>query len=60
VGGNAMLAHHLVVRPTQDLDLFTPVPSEVDPLVVALAEALRAQGARVRSTVAAQASPGSP
>ena len=46
-GGNAMLAHHLVVRPTQDLDLFTPVPSEVDPLVVALAEALRAQGARV-------------
>jgi hypothetical protein len=59
-GGSAMLAHHLVVRPTQDLDLFTPVPSEVDPLVVALAEALRAQGARVRSTVAAQASPGSP
>lgn len=46
-GGNAMLAHHLVVRPTQDLDLFTPVPSEVDPLVVALAEALRAHGARV-------------
>lgn len=46
-GGNAMLAHHLVVRPTQDLDLFTPVPSEVDPLVVALAEALRAKDARV-------------
>ena len=42
-----MLAHHLVVRPTQDLDLFTPVPSEVDPLVVALAEALRARGATV-------------
>lgn len=46
-GGNTMLAHHLVARPTQDLDLFTPLPSEVDPLVVALAEALRAQGARV-------------
>lgn len=46
-GGNAMLAHHLVVRPTQDLDLFTPVPSEVDPLVVALADALRARGAQV-------------
>ena len=38
-GGNAMLAHDLVVRPTQDLDLFTPVASEVDPLVAALAEA---------------------
>lgn len=46
-GGNAMLAHDLVVRPTQDLDLFTPVASEVDPLVAALAEALRGQGARV-------------
>jgi hypothetical protein len=44
-GGNAMLAHDLVVRPTQDLDLFTPVASEVDPLVAALAEALRGQGA---------------
>ncbi|WP_310528953.1 nucleotidyl transferase AbiEii/AbiGii toxin family protein, partial [Nocardioides sp.] len=42
-----MLAHDLVVRPTQDLDLFTPVASEVDPLVVALTEALRGQGARV-------------
>lgn len=46
-GGNAMLAHHLVVRPTQDLDLFTPVASEVDLLVAALDQALRAQGARV-------------
>jgi len=46
-GGNAMLAHDLVVRPTQDLDLFTPVASEVDPLVAALAEALSAQGAQV-------------
>jgi len=46
-GGNAMLAHHLVVRPTQDLDLFTPVASEVDPLVAALAQALRTQGAQV-------------
>lgn len=46
-GGNAMLAHELVVRPTQDLDLFTPVSSEVDPLVAALAEALRGQDAQV-------------
>lgn len=46
-GGNAMLAHHLVVRPTQDLDLFTPVASEVDPLAAALAHALRSQGAQV-------------
>lgn len=46
-GGNAMLAHRLVVRPTQDLDLFTPVASEVDPLVSSLADALRAQSAQV-------------
>ena len=42
-----MLAHELVVRPTQDLDLFTPVSSEVDPLVAALAEALLGQDAQV-------------
>lgn len=46
-GGNAMLAHELVVRPTQDLDLFTPVASEVDPLVAALADELRARDAQV-------------
>ena len=27
-GGGAMLAHDLVDRPTQDVDLFTPDPSE--------------------------------
>lgn len=42
-----MLAHDLVVRPTQDLDLFTPVPHEVDHLVAALVEALRDRGAGV-------------
>lgn len=47
-GGNAMLAHQLVVRPTQDLDLFTPVASEVEPLADALAQTLRAHGAQVQ------------
>ena len=47
-GGGAMLAHDLVDRPTQDVDLFTPDPSEVTRLVDALVVALRAEGARVR------------
>jgi hypothetical protein len=48
-GGGAMLAHDLVDRPTQDLDLFfTPDPAEVAPLADALAAALRAEGAQVR------------
>jgi hypothetical protein len=47
-GGGAMLAHDLVDRPTQDLDLFTPDPAEVAPLADAPAAALRAEGAQVR------------
>ncbi|MGH3987652.1 MAG: nucleotidyl transferase AbiEii/AbiGii toxin family protein [Actinomycetes bacterium] len=46
-GGGAMLAHGLVARPTQDLDLFTPDPDDVVRLADALAVALRADGARV-------------
>ena len=44
-GGGAMLAHDLVDRPTQDVDLFTPDPAEVTRLTDALAVALRAEGA---------------
>ena len=47
-GGGAMLAHDLVDRPTQDVDLFTPDPAEVTRLADALAVALRTEGARVR------------
>ena len=47
-GGGAMLAHDLVDRPTQDVDLFTPDPSEVTRLADALLVALRAEGAQVR------------
>lgn len=46
-GGGAMLAHGLVERPTRDVDLFTPVEVEVDPLVGALTEALRDRGGEV-------------
>jgi hypothetical protein len=35
-----MLAHDLVDRPTQDVDLFTPDPAEVTRLADALAVAL--------------------
>jgi Nucleotidyl transferase AbiEii toxin, Type IV TA system len=47
-GGGAMLAHDLVDRPTQDVDLFTPNPAEVTRLTDALAVALRAEGAQVQ------------
>ena len=46
-GGGAMLAHNLVERPTQDIDLFTPQPAEATRLADALAEALRNSGALV-------------
>jgi hypothetical protein len=47
-GGGAMLAHDLVDRPTQDVDMFTPDPSEVMQLADALAVALRAEDAQVK------------
>jgi hypothetical protein len=47
-GAGAMLAHDLVDRPTQDVDLFTPDPAEVTRLTDALAVALHAEGAQVR------------
>jgi hypothetical protein len=43
-----MLAHDLVDRPTQDVDLFTPDPADVTRLTDALAVALRNEGAQVR------------
>jgi hypothetical protein len=47
-GGGAMLAHDLVDRPSQDVYLFTPDPSDVTRLADALRVALRAEGAHVR------------
>jgi hypothetical protein len=47
-GGGAMLAHDLVDRPTQDVDLFTPGRAEVTRLTTPLAVALRAEGAQVQ------------
>jgi hypothetical protein len=47
-GGGAMLAHDLVDRPTQDVDLFTPDPAEVTRLTDALAVALGAEGGQVQ------------
>lgn len=47
-GCGAMLAHDLVDRPTQDVDLFTPDPAEVRRLTDALALALRTEGAQVQ------------
>jgi hypothetical protein len=35
-GGGAMLAHDLVDRPTQDVDLFAPDPADVTRLTDAL------------------------
>ncbi len=46
-GGDAMIAHGLVDRPTQDLDLFTPNQTEVAAFADALAGALRSEGATV-------------
>jgi hypothetical protein len=47
-GGGAMLAHDLVDRPTQDVDLFAPDPAEVTRLADALAVALRAECGQAR------------
>ena len=58
-GGNAMLAHELVVRPTQDLDLFTPASSDprwIPRLPRSLTPCV-ASTHRWRSTVAARTSP---
>ena len=52
-----MLAHDLVDRPTQDVDLFTPDPADVTRLTDALAAALRTEGAQVRVD---RRGPGSP
>jgi hypothetical protein len=43
-----MLAHDLVDRPTQDVDLFTPDAAEVTRLADALAVVLRDEGAQVQ------------
>ncbi len=46
-GGGAMLAHQLVERPTQDIDLFTTLDRSVPGLTRSLAEAMTAAGSSV-------------
>ena len=43
-GGNALLAHGLTTRPTQDVDLFTDQEHGVDAAAAAVEEALAAAG----------------
>jgi len=43
-GGGALLAHDLISRPTQDIDLFTPDPAELARVTEALTSALRDRG----------------
>jgi len=43
-GGGALLAHDLISRPTQDIDLFTPDPAELARVTEALTAALRDGG----------------
>lgn len=43
-GGGAMLAHGLVDRPTQDLDLFAVEPARLEPFAAAITRALQTAG----------------
>jgi microcompartment protein CcmL/EutN len=43
-GGNALLAHEIIARPTQDVDLFTDQEHGVQAAAAAVQEALRAAG----------------
>lgn len=43
-GGGAMNAHGFVDRPTADIDLFTPVVTELSPIVASLCAALTGRG----------------
>jgi hypothetical protein len=43
-GGNALLAHGIITRPTQDVDLFTDQEHGVEAAAEAVAEALRGAG----------------
>jgi hypothetical protein len=43
-GGNALAAHGLLTRPTQDIDLFTPTAGGTGHVVDAVRAALTAQG----------------
>ncbi len=46
-GGNALLAHGIITRPTQDLDLFTDQEHGVQAAAAAVEEALRTAGFQV-------------
>ena len=47
-GGNALAAHGLLSRPTQDIDLFTPTPGGTGQVVDAVRAVLTADGYTVR------------
>lgn len=51
-GGNALVAHGLLARPTQDVDLFTSAPHGPGDAAHVVVEALQAQGLRVTCEVA--------
>ncbi len=49
-GGNALVAHGLVNRPTQDVDLFSPEPGAPRGGIDAVRRALESRGYRVEVT----------
>ena len=52
-GGNALAAHGLLSRPTQDIDLFTPVAGGTGQVIGAVQDALTVEGYAVRVVRAA-------
>ena len=56
-GGNALLAHGITTRPTQDVDLFTNQEHGVEAAAGAVEAALRAAGYRPSATTRLPASP---
>lgn len=51
--GNALIAHGLLTRPTQDVDLFTTAPGGPGATADIVAEVLRGEGLSVTCDVAA-------
>ncbi len=57
-GGNALVVHGLVDRPTQDVDLFSPAPGAAGAVLEPVREALETAGYRVEVMRGAQDSAG--
>lgn len=57
-GGNALVAHGLVDRPTQDVDLFSPEPGAPAAVIDGVCRALEGRGYRVEVTRSPQDSGG--